>query len=219
MTTNPMQDLDTFFDPDWYPVINGKTYRVPEPTAADGLRLVRAMTDPKRSLDDAAELAMIAKILGAVWVPKLVEVVQYDDVTFMPILDDQGQPVTRTEDDGEYEGGVWSELEADGVGHSRVMHLGLSALVYYGLGSRLGEAHWLGAVGDQGNPPPPATGDRSSKPAKRAAAKKAAKKAPTKKAATARTRAPQAATAKVTPAAATTTPQPDSATGTTPPHR
>jgi hypothetical protein len=60
-------DLDEFMDGDLQIPAKGRIWRVKQPTAREGLRLARLMTNPGTKLDDAAELAEIKKILGENW--------------------------------------------------------------------------------------------------------------------------------------------------------
>lgn len=176
------KDLREFLNSDIELPIGGNVYRIPSPTAEEGLRLRMLFVNPDEAMGDAEELAEMARLLGAHWEPNLVEVPVYDPVSMYPVLDDQGEPVTRTADRGSYVGGTWSAMVADGVTWPELDHAARTALMHFGVGAMVAEMNWGTAYdGQPGNPVPPgpvsasASGARSSKPKKRAAAKKAAK--------------------------------------------
>lgn len=61
------EDLRTFFDPDLLLPVDGKDYRVPCPTAEQGLAL-KARLLSQQKIEDAEELQMLEQICGpALW--------------------------------------------------------------------------------------------------------------------------------------------------------
>ena len=204
------QDLSEYFDPALYLPIRGKTYRIPAPSAHDGLRLQMLLRTPELAMSDRAELDEIMKLLGAEWVPNIITIPELDPILAKPLHDDKGKPRTREVDNGQYEGGIYAEMAADGLAWEEIMHAGRTALLAAGLNRTLAEAHWVSGMGDQsGNPLPPKPG------ADDVGAKAATPKATTRKAATGRTPAARKRTAKATRAAATGTRKPRSGRGTT----
>lgn len=191
-------DLRTFHDPDLILPIGGKEYRITAPSASDGLRIRQLFA--AQAIGDTTELAHIAKILGAHWEPDVKTIMVLDPVTGAPVLDDDpesdtyGEPILEEEDLGTYVGGVWGEMDADGVSWEEIMHAGRTALMDVGMGRIIAEAHWVRGLapyladgGAEGNslPPKPETtsGNRATRraAAKKTPAKKAAKKATPKK--------------------------------------
>lgn len=57
------EDLRTFFDPDLLLPVDGKEYRIPCPTAEEGLAL-KARLLSQRQVGDAEELQMLEKLCG-----------------------------------------------------------------------------------------------------------------------------------------------------------
>lgn len=204
------QDLSEYFDPDLYLPIRGKRYRIPAPSAHDGLRLQMLLRTPELAMSDRAELDEIMKLLGAEWVPNVVEIPELDPILAKPLVNADGSPRMREVDNGQYVGGLYAEMAADGLSWEEIMHAGRTALLAAGLNRTLAEAHWVSGVGaDSGNPlPPPPVGDVAD-------VKAATGKVTTRKAATARTPAARKRTAKATPAAATGTRKRVSGRGTT----
>lgn len=142
-------ELRSFHDPDLKLPINGKVYTIKSPTAAEGVRLRLFFYDPEKSnVTGLEQLSELTKILGATW----------NDTT------------------ERYEGGVWSEMEKDGVTYDDIVRAGETALIRYGMTLEAAEKHWAQEMLSP-NFQPPTTG---AKPVKKAAAKKAAPKAATK---------------------------------------
>ena len=204
------QDLSDYFDPALYLPIRGKTYRIPAPSAHDGLRLQMLLRTPELAMSDRAELDEIMKLLGAEWVPNVVEIPELDPILAKPLVDGKGKPRMREVDNGEYVGGIYAEMAADGLAWEEIMHAGRTALLAAGLNRTLAEAHWVSGMGDQsGNQLPPKPG------ADDAGVKAAPRKATTRKAGGAATTAGRKPTARKTRAAATGTRTPKSGRGTT----
>lgn len=199
-------DLSEYFDPDLHLPIRGKTYRIPAPTAHDGLRLKMLFSNAGVTLSDSGETQEIMKLLGAEWVPRMVEVPVTDDDGNHTFNDD-GTLITTTVDDGRYEGGVYQEMCDDGLSWAEVALAGRTVLIDAGLGRLAAEIHWQSG-GGQGNPTPPepAGGNRKTR---RAAKKAAPRKATTNKAGGGRTRASRKPTEMTTPEVGTTTPTPE----------
>lgn len=210
------QDLSEFFTPGLELPIRGKTYVIPSPSAEDGLRLHMLLHNPGVALTDEGELKEVMKLLGAEWVPNMVEVDLTNPETGSTLFDDDGQVVTAEVDYGTYKGGIYQQMVDDGLSWPEIMHAGRTALLDAGLGRATAEANWTIGKGDSGNPLPPQPGEVEfpNRAAKRAGAK-AAKKASTKKAGTGRTAASRKSTGKTTRAAARTTRPAGNATGTT----
>ncbi|MBY4571253.1 hypothetical protein ACN95_14630 [Gordonia sihwensis] len=179
MSHNAFADLADFHDPDLYLTIRGKEYRIPQPNASVGLKIRQAFMS--KVISDATELEFIADILGAHWEPDVQTVTVLDPMTGEPVLDADGNPVVEEQDHGTWVGGVWSQMDADGVGWEELMHAGRTALIDVGMGRLTAETHWrtglvasLDGAGSEGNPLP-------AKPEPNRAARRA--KAPAKKAA------------------------------------
>ena len=156
-------DLDDFFDPDLKLKIGDKTYRIQSPNAKDGLRLRRFYLNPTATGTPGKDdyLEEIMKILGAEW----------------------------DEDTQEYVGGVWSDMQNDGVSWSKMMHAGETAVMYYGLGESQAQIFWKKDALPKAPAPEP----------------KSQPKKPAAKASTAGTTRGRARTGKTTPAAANPT--------------
>lgn len=197
------EDLRKFRDPDLILPIGGKEYRIKSPSALEGLRIRQLFA--ANVIGDESELEEIAKILGAVWVPSVRQVHSMNPMTGEPVLDDDGDPVVVEEDFGHFEGGVWSQMDADGVTWDEIMHAGRTALIDVGLGRIVAQAQWLSGAdesGGQGNPLPPKRGNRKNRRRR-------------SRASTGSTTRGQAPTAPTTPGAANPTPPPASGPGTT----
>lgn len=210
------QDLSDFFTPGLDLPIRGKTYHIPEPSAADGLRLMQLVA--ATALDGITESREALKLLGAEWVVEEETVPAFDPETGSQLLDDDGNPVTREIKMGRWVGGVYDEMSADGLSMDEIVHAGITALVKTAQGLERAEEFWnergLAAKAvASGNPVPPASGaNRAQKraaakaPAKKAAAKKkVARKSSSRTSTAASTTRGRARTAKTTPAAPTTT--------------
>lgn len=199
-------DLSKFFTPGLALPIRGKTYTIPAPTAEEGLR-IKLSFDNNLKMSDTTELEQIMRLLGAEWVPNEVDVPVIDAKDNI-VVDDDGNPVMRTVDQGTYVGGIYSEMAADGLSWEEIMHAGRTALLDAGVGRTLAEVHWQTGLRGQGNPMPPEPG--VNRKSRRAAAKKAApRKAATSKASGGRTRASRVRTATTTPAVEPTIPTPE----------
>lgn len=186
-------DLSKFFTPGLALPIRGKTYVIPAPSAEEGLR-IKLSFDNNLKMSDTTELEQIMQLLGAEWVPNEVDVPVIDARDNI-VVDDDGNPVMRTVDQGTYVGGIYSEMASDGLSWEEIMHAGRTALLDAGVGRTLAEVHWQTGLGDRGNPLPPDPAPGENRKTRRAAAKKAApRKAATKRASGGRTRASQAPT-------------------------
>lgn len=176
----PYNDLREFFDPDLHLPINGKTYTIHTPNAADGLRLRAIFADDDVIITNTDELNEIAKLFGA-----------------------------TIDDDGTVSGGVWQQMNDDGVSWPEIMHAGRTALMHYGLSPEHGAANWqIGMSITSGNPlPPDPNGETGENPSQSASAPESAEEP---------SPASPAPTAPTTPAAARTSKRTASATGSTP---
>ncbi|AEV51983.1 DUF7426 family protein [Prescottella equi] len=176
----PYNDLREFFDPDLHLPINGKTYTIHTPNAADGLRLRAIFADDEQTLTNTDELAEIAKLFGA-------------------DIDDDGNPT----------GGVWQQMNDDGISWGEIIHAGRTALMHYGISADFGAIYWrTGMDGVLGNPlPPNPNGETGENPSQSASAPESAEEP---------SPADPAPTAPTTPAAAHTSKRTASATGSTP---
>lgn len=131
-----MRDLRDFYDPHLYATINGVKFRVDCPNAKDGFRLRALMADPKR----AAEVNEMETI------NMLFKGTLSDDPTEMP------------------SGGLWDELADAGVTWPEMIHLGITAIHFYGLGEEVAMRWWNhadntsedeGEAGETGKAPAP----------------------------------------------------------------
>jgi len=109
-----MRDLRDFYDPHLYATINGTRFCVECPSAAEGFRLRAVMADPKR----AAQMNEIEVI------NKLFKGTLSDDPTEMPT------------------GGLWDEMAKAGVTWPEMLHLGITAVHFYGLGKEVALRWW-----------------------------------------------------------------------------
>lgn len=118
MTAQPTQfrDLSEFYNPDLNLPVHGKVYTIAAPSATDGLKLHRCY-DPQFEATTEQQLAEMMKLLGA-----------------HPIDDGTPQP--------DYEGGLFDEMQADGLGWAEIYRVGQTAMLYYGLGPDLAKAYW-----------------------------------------------------------------------------
>lgn len=200
-------DLNDYLDPYLDCTINGVKYRIAEPGAKLGLRIRRLFTDPRTyaALTDSDYLELIATLLGATWVADTHEETIQE---WVPKLDDEGNqtvndrgdvlsvqvPKTITVDDGEYQGGVWSEMIANDATLSQIYRAGQTALLKIGQNSVVAEAYWT----DNANPKA-----QTPNRAQRRTAKNSPKES---KGSTAGTTRGRVRTTKKTPAAANPTP-------------
>lgn len=117
-----MRDLRELHDPHLHLPIDGKVYTVHSPNADLGLEIKRFIVDPES--DPADEIKYIAKLLGA----------EYD-------------PETDT-----MSGGLWDEMNSDGVPYNEIIHVGNTALAHYGVGESYGEMWWETRLGKETEP-------------------------------------------------------------------
>lgn len=110
-----MRELRDFYNPNMTAAINGHEYEVPAPSARDGLRLRSIMSDPAKA-NNIDDLAEIHKIFRGT---------AFDDE--LPV------------------GGVWDELWANDVTWPEAIHLGVTAVLYYGIGEKAAAAYWESA--------------------------------------------------------------------------
>ncbi|MFI8663058.1 hypothetical protein ACIGKR_23905 [Rhodococcus qingshengii] len=182
-----MRNLREFYDPSLKLTVGDKTYTIPAPNITEGGRLKALFSNPQASFTDDDQLAEVAKMLGATWVPNVVDSVVLDPITEQPTIGEDGEPVTIKIDQGHYAGGLWSEMDADGLTWPELVHVGTTALIYFGQSTTLGEIYYETALGGiEGSSLPEeqkraptkkaAPRPRSSKPAVRKAAKKSAPK-------------------------------------------
>ncbi|MFE5878972.1 hypothetical protein ACFQ6H_27210 [Rhodococcus sp. NPDC056506] len=173
-----MRDLREFYNPDFKLPIGGKEYVIKSPNADEGLRIRMLFADPNMRYTDDDQVAEIAKLMGAVWVPNLVKIPVLDPLYGDPVLGDDGEPVMTEDDWGDYQGGVWSELRDDGITWPEIMHAGTTALIHYGQGAVLAELYWENGMGDMpGNQLPPKPEARPEVPGERSSNPKARKRA------------------------------------------
>ncbi len=111
-----MRELRDFYNPNMTASINGHEYEVPAPSAREGLRLRAMMSDRERA-NKVNDLAEIHKLFGG----------------------------TAFEDDGLPVGGLWDELWAHGATWDEATHLGVTAVLYYGIGEKVAVAYWESA--------------------------------------------------------------------------
>lgn len=108
-----MRELRDFYNPNMTAAINGVEYEVECPTAREGLRLRAVFSDPVK----AAEVDDLDEI------NKLFRGKGFDD-------------------DGAPSGGLWDELFANGVTWEECLHLGMTALIHYGIGEKPAVSYW-----------------------------------------------------------------------------
>ena len=111
-----MRELRDFYNPNMTASINGHEYEVPAPSAREGLRLRAIMSDPEKA----------AKIDDLAEIHKMFRGTAFDD---------DGLPV----------GGVWDKLWANDVTWGEAVHLGVTAVMYYGIGEKAAVAYWESA--------------------------------------------------------------------------
>lgn len=113
-----LKDLDTFFDPDLHLPILGKSYRIAAP-AWEYAKHLRAIVGndglpPVEQIDEALT------VLGA-------------------------HPETGELDDlptGEWSGGAFTDMVADGVPWPMILHAGRTAIIHFGFNPDMAEIHW-----------------------------------------------------------------------------
>ncbi|WP_297453247.1 hypothetical protein [uncultured Corynebacterium sp.] len=110
-----MRELRDFYNPNMTASINGTEYEVPAPSAREGLRLHALFADPEKAAN-AKELDEIHHLFGGTGY-------------------EESLPV----------GGLWDTLWDDGVTWGEAMHLGMTALVYYGIGEKAAISYWESA--------------------------------------------------------------------------
>lgn len=121
-----MKDLSTIWDDAFTAPINGKTYRVPAPTAHTGLTLRVELAKGEEKLD---KLKWINTIFG-------------------------GKPLKKN---AAPTGGLWDELNDDGVSTEYAIHFGMTAIAYFGYGPQVAEIYWesLGKTEEEETPENP----------------------------------------------------------------
>ena len=162
--------------------INGKTYLIPGPSAKEGMRLKLLLINPSTDFTDEGELVELMKLLGAEWVPNLVDVDLHDEATGLPVLiDDEDDPnygqIKQTKiDNGEWRGGVWQEFVDDGVQWDTVVRVGRALFTNISSGRTMAEIMYqLKDGGADSNPFPPMP-DQMNRAARRQADRKKDKK-------------------------------------------
>lgn len=118
-----MRDLRDFYSPHMTATINGHKFTVEAPSAKEGLRIQMIMADPEKA----------AKVNTTEELNKL----------FKGTIDDEGVP----------SGGLWDELDEKGVSLPEALHLGNSAMLYYGLNEAAAVAYWESAAEDEDEAP------------------------------------------------------------------
>lgn len=114
-----MRDLREFHDPHLHLPIAGKTYTVHAPTADLGLRIKRHTSSGVA--DPKQEVAFVAELLGATYDPETDEM----------------------------SGGLWDEMNADGVPYDEILHVGNTALAHYGVSPEFGVLWWETRLGKE----------------------------------------------------------------------
>ena len=117
-----MRDLREFHDPNLHLPINGKVYTVKAPNAELGLEIKRFTVDPESDPND--EIKFIAKLLDS----------DYDEGT------------------DTMSGGLWDELNDDGVPYNEILHVGNTAMAHYGVSPEFGEFWWETRLGKEATP-------------------------------------------------------------------
>lgn len=117
-----MRDLREFHDPHLHLPIDGKVYTVQSPNAEFGLQLKRHFVDPNRNPAD--EIRFIARLFGS----------EYDEET------------------DTMSGGLWDEMESDGVPLNEILHVGNTAMAHYGVNADFGEFWWENRLGKEQEP-------------------------------------------------------------------
>lgn len=110
-----MRELRDFYNPNMTASINGHEYEVPAPSARDGLRLHALFADPEKAAE-VNDLAEIHKLFGGT---------AFEDE--LPV------------------GGLWDELWDHGATWEEATHLGITGLIYYGIGVKAAVAYWESA--------------------------------------------------------------------------
>lgn len=128
-----MRELRDFYNPNMTASINGTEYEVECPTAREGLRLRALMTDPVKA-EQADDLEEINRLFRG----------------------------KGFDDDGIPSGGLWDELFAGGVSWEECLHLGMTALIHYGIGEKPAVAYWESA--GKGLTAEPTTARQQSQP-------------------------------------------------------
>ena len=114
-----MRDLRDFYNPNMTATINGHEFTVECPTAEEGVKLRMVMGDPEkaRDLDDFDQINRLFK----------------GDESNNNDMADEGKLPT---------GGLWDELWAHGVTVPEAFHLGVTAVMYFGIGENVAILHW-----------------------------------------------------------------------------
>lgn len=113
-----MRDLRDFYDPHLHATINGTRFTVECPNAQDGFKLRAIMADPQLA-QGANEITLINQLFKGDELP--------EDPTQLPT------------------GGLWDEMVAAGVTWPEMLHLGLTAIHYFGLGEEIALRYWESA--------------------------------------------------------------------------
>lgn len=113
-----MRDLRDFFNPNLTATIGGHEFTVPCPTAAEGLRIRMIMATPEKAkqLNDFEEINRL-------------------------FHGDEDNP-TRINNGEAPTGGLWDELWEHDVTYPEAIHLGITAVMYYGIGENVALLHW-----------------------------------------------------------------------------
>ena len=117
-----MRDLRDFYNPNLTATINGHEYTVECPTAAEGVKLRMMMADTEKAAE-MNDLEQINKLFKG------------DSDDPQGLLNSGEIPT----------GGLWDELWANNVTLPEAMHLGLTAVMYYGIGENVALLHWESA--------------------------------------------------------------------------
>lgn len=111
-----MRELRDFYNPNMTASINGTEFEVECPTAREGLRLRAIFSDPVQA-NKVDDLEEINRLFRGKG------------------FDEHGVP----------SGGLWEELFAGGVSWEECLHLGMTALIHYGIGEKPAVAYWESA--------------------------------------------------------------------------
>lgn len=107
-----MELAEIDLDPGLTLTTRGKTYVIEAPGARDGFRIWRFFHEPKAT--DIDHFREVVSLLGAQW-------------------DEEANTVS---------GGLWSQMEADGLSWPEVMRIGETALLNFGRGPVAAAAYW-----------------------------------------------------------------------------
>lgn len=113
-----MRDLRDFFTPHLTAPINGHTFTVECPNAEDGLWLRATLADPELAAKQS-EIDIIHKLFKGTYLPK--------------------KPGKLPK------GGVWDELWEHNVTWGEAIHLGMTAIHYFGFDEQAAITYWESA--------------------------------------------------------------------------